>query len=96
MAAVRLKCALGHNTALLYLVKNLCLKASFKYNGFSPKGQGLPGLWLQSGAFHWPFHCPWCNSGKKDFFARNEPLRRLVTVLVSAPIKIDFLHVHTT
>jgi hypothetical protein len=46
--------------------------------------------------FHCPFHCRWCNSGKKDFFAWNEPLRGLVTVLVSAPIKIDFLHVHTT
>jgi len=34
--------------------------------------------------------------GKERFFAWNEPLRRLVTVLVSAPIKIDFLHVHTT
>jgi hypothetical protein len=46
--------------------------------------------------FHWSFHCRWCNSGKKDFFAWNDPLRGLVTVLVSAPIKIDFLHVHTT
>ncbi len=42
------------------------------------------------------FHCAWCNSGKKEIFARNERLRGLVTVLVSAPIKIDFLHVHTT
>ncbi len=42
------------------------------------------------------FHCAWCNSGKKEIFARNEPLHGLVTVLVSAPIKIDFLHVHTT
>jgi hypothetical protein len=43
-----------------------------------------------------PFHCAWCNSGKKEIFAGNEPLHGLVTVLVSAPIKIDFLHVHTT
>jgi hypothetical protein len=34
--------------------------------------------------------------GKERFFCRNEPLHHLVTVLVSAPIKIDFLHVHTT
>jgi hypothetical protein len=38
VAAVRLECALRHNTALLISVKNLCLEASFKYNGFSPKG----------------------------------------------------------
>ena len=44
MAAVRLKCALGHNTALLISVKNLCLEASFKYNGFRLKGlcSGMP------------------------------------------------------
>ena len=29
-------------------------------------------------------------------FARNQGLHGLATVLVSAPIKIDFLHVHTT
>jgi hypothetical protein len=46
----------------------------------------------ESGGFHWT----WCNSRKKEIFARNEPLHGLVTVLVSAPIKIDFLHVHTT
>ena len=34
--------------------------------------------------------------GKQISFAWNEPLHRVVTVLVSAPIKIDFLHVHTT
>jgi hypothetical protein len=39
VAAVRLECALGHNAALLISLKNLCLKASFKYNGFSQKGQ---------------------------------------------------------
>jgi hypothetical protein len=39
MAAVRLKCALGHDAALLISLENLCLKASFKYNGYKPKGQ---------------------------------------------------------
>ena len=39
MAAVRLKCALGHDAALLISLENLCLKASFKYNGFRPKGK---------------------------------------------------------
>ena len=42
------------------------------------------------------FHYAWCNSAKKEMFAWNEQLHGLATVLVSAPIKIDFLHVHTT
>ncbi len=41
VAAVRLECALGHNTALLISVKNLCLKASLKYNGISQKSKAL-------------------------------------------------------
>jgi hypothetical protein len=43
MAAVRLKCALGHDAALLISLENLCLKASSKYNGFRPKGQAQGG-----------------------------------------------------
>jgi hypothetical protein len=39
-----LECALGHDTALLILLENLCLKASFKYSGFSPKGKVQAGF----------------------------------------------------
>jgi hypothetical protein len=53
----------------------------------------MPG---RIGGFGSSFHCWWCNSGDKEIFGWNTRLRRLVTVLVSAPIKIDFLHVHTT
>jgi hypothetical protein len=42
------------------------------------------------------FHYAWCNSAKKEMFVRNEQLRGLATVLVSAPIKNHFLHVNTT
>jgi hypothetical protein len=42
------------------------------------------------------FHYAWCNSAKKEMFARNEQLHGLATVLVSAPIKNHFLHVNTT
>ena len=47
MAAVRLKCALWHDAALLISLENLCLKASFKYNGFRPKGQEHGGVKLR-------------------------------------------------
>jgi hypothetical protein len=96
MTAVRLKCALWHNTALLILRKNFCLEASFKYNGLRRKRQGLGGSRGKIGGSAFCFHYRWCNSGGKEIFALNTRLRRLVTVLVSAPIKIDFLHVHTT
>jgi hypothetical protein len=65
MAAVRLECALGHNTALLISLKNLCLKASLKYNEFWSKRKVL--LWFKLGAVR--FHNAWCNYGKKEFFA---------------------------
>ena len=39
-----MKCALGHDTALLISLENLCLKASFKYSGFRPKGKAPAGF----------------------------------------------------
>ena len=66
MAAVRLKCALGHDAALLILLENLCLKASFKYNGFRPKGQAKGGLRAQE---RW-LSLRMVQLGKKEIFAR--------------------------
>jgi hypothetical protein len=130
MAAVRLKCALGHDAALLISLKNICFRLFHNYrslikiarndfpwkktnNSFFPPvyinceaalGQALSIPDLAQSAKRAPrrspgigsFHYAWCNSTKKEMFARNEQLHGLATVLVSAPIKNHFLHVNTT
>jgi hypothetical protein len=66
MAAVRLKCALWHDAALLILLENLCLKASFKYNGFTPKGKADGGVKPVESSLSLCM----VQLGKKEIFAR--------------------------
>ena len=66
MAAVRLKCALWHDAALPILLENLCLKASFKYNGFTPKGKADGGVKPVESSLSLCM----VQLGKKEIFAR--------------------------
>ena len=68
MAAVRLKCALGHDAALLISVEKFCLEASFKYNGFSPKGPCGMVPDSAQGSLSPPLSLPMVQLGKERIF----------------------------
>lgn len=68
VTAVRLKCALRHDTALLILLKNFCLKASLKYSGFRQKRKGRQfSKGAQARARHHTFSLGTVQLGKEIF-----------------------------